>query len=1498
MQLNHQPNRFVFRSSFALFLASTLLVLVATTSAHAAEQKIYSDTSLTSCPAGETVNNFHYELTPAWPGSSWCGAVQAWADSANVNDPVVSRRPYLVETCNAGSIWTYSHAYPNGDRFYSPAYRGINLVCNVAEQPPEPEAPLGQSCSAAGSAAGNPILPATGEKVLTQSDYTGAGPNALSLVRSYRSSRVVGANTGPATAGMGQPWSHNHSTYLALPGTAGSSGSTAKIMLADGTVRAFTFNASTGNYEPGNSADALSANAAGLLYKRLDDDSSWQFNAAGQLQSITQRSGWLTTYSYSTASTPVAIAPAAGLLISVANQFGRSISFAYNASSQLTSATTPDGQVTSYGYDSTAAAARLTAITHPGAATKTYLYENAAFPQLLTGITDEAGNRYETLAYDTQGRGISTELAGGANKYTISYPATSGASTAPTVVTDPLGTARNYNYSTTKGKLAVTGANLPSGSGGSDAASRVQDANGFVTQETDFLGVQTMYTWDITRRLPLSTTEAAGRPEAQTSSTQWHPSYRLPVLITEAGRSTAYTYDTQGNKLSEVITDTTTTAAAATNQARTWAWTYNPSNLVVTSTDPKGGITTYAYNAQGQAGSMTNPLGHVSTYAYDAAGRLASQTEPNGLASSYAYDARGRLLASTTGSGASLEVTTYTYHPTGQLATAVLPSGYSAAYTYDAAQRLVAAQDSRGNRIDYALDAMGNRVREEVKDLGGNIALLTRRVVNQLNRIASLQGANNQTSQLGFDANGEATSQTDPLGQTTAQTLDSLRRPVATRFADNTQSAQAFNALDQLTSVTDPKGVATQYQRNAFGDALSEASPDMGNISYQRNSAGEVIGSLDANGNATSITRDALGRPLVVTRTNPNSTATHVSTYTYDTGGTGAQIGYLVSMQDPSGSTTYQRDSFGRVLVKTQQVNDNPAAPGTYTTRYAYSTGPNKGELASITYPSGLKAIYNRSASGQITGISTQVPGLNKPVVPFVSGISYTALNQPKAWTWANGASAARTFDADGRMTSNELASYTFDAGSRITGITQQLWASRTVTQVIGTATTVVTQLYQTPLTWQAAYDNRNRLTGFNRPGSASGFSYDANSNRLSSIDQTISDTNASGGFELADTALTTNQTLSLQSGSNRLLGFAQTLTRVQGTRTLATTNSTINYALDAHGNLLSDGLRSFEYDASNRLAKVRIFKEGEAASINYLTNAQGQQVFKSEPKPDQYLPSATELGTGFIAWLKTNFGWLYAQAQTDASLGSAYMYADGQLPSWAVLGEYDNGSASGTGRTEYIWLPTEDGSAVPVGMFRNSKFFAIHSDHLGTSRLMTDSLNKAVWQWPYSAFGNNKPTGVLKPTTSATGAFTNQPVLLATQNPAAVLDLRFPGQMADVETGLFYNYFRTYRPADGRYTQNDPIKLEGGLNRFGYANQNALSYTDPRGLVAPAIALCALNPLLCAATAATAAAATANACVQTWNAVAPRIRNWMNSDAAIAAIKIPPPRQGSVVAR
>ena len=69
--------------------------------------------------------------------------------------------------------------------------------------------------------------------------------------------------------------------------------------------------------------------------------------------------------------------------------------------------------------------------------------------------------------------------------------------------------------------------------------------------------------------------------------------------------------------------------------------------------------------------------------------------------------------------------------------------------------------------------------------------------------------------------------------------------------------------------------------------------------------------------------------------------------------------------------------------------------------------------------------------------------------------------------------------------------------------------------------------------------------------------------------------------------------------------------------------------------------------------------------------------------------------------------------------------------------------------------------------------------------------------------------------------------------NPAVVFNFRFPGQYADSETGQFYNYYRNYLATQGRYTQNDPIGLSGGPNRYLYANANPLMYTDAMGLQA-----------------------------------------------------------------
>ena len=47
------------------------------------------------------------------------------------------------------------------------------------------------------------------------------------------------------------------------------------------------------------------------------------------------------------------------------------------------------------------------------------------------------------------------------------------------------------------------------------------------------------------------------------------------------------------------------------------------------------------------------------------------------------------------------------------------------------------------------------------------------------------------------------------------------------------------------------------------------------------------------------------------------------------------------------------------------------------------------------------------------------------------------------------------------------------------------------------------------------------------------------------------------------------------------------------------------------------------------------------------------------------------------------------------------------------------------------------------------------------------------------------------------------------------------------------YNDFRSYQASQGRYTQADPIGLEGGLNRFGYVEGNPLGAVDPDGRLA-----------------------------------------------------------------
>jgi YD repeat-containing protein len=191
------------------------------------------------------------------------------------------------------------------------------------------------------------------------------------------------------------------------------------------------------------------------------------------LLAIQNRAGSVQTLSYDSS----------GRLTRIADPVGRVLQLSYDGAGRLAALTGPAGNVTSYGYDSIG---NLTSVTYPDAAVRTYLYENPSLPSALTGIIDENGSRFATWAYDTFGRAISSEHAGGANRVAIDF--TNPLSPA---VTDAIGTSRTYGLSIVQGVYKPAALSQPCSACGTASSLTTYDINGNVASRTDFNGNQT-----------------------------------------------------------------------------------------------------------------------------------------------------------------------------------------------------------------------------------------------------------------------------------------------------------------------------------------------------------------------------------------------------------------------------------------------------------------------------------------------------------------------------------------------------------------------------------------------------------------------------------------------------------------------------------------------------------------------------------------------------------------------------------------------------------------------------------------------------------------------------------------------------------------------------------------------------------------------------------------------------------------------------------------------
>ncbi len=250
------------------------------------------------------------------------------------------------------------------------------------------------------------------------------------------------------------------------------------------------------------------------------------------------------------------------------------------------------------------------------------------------------------------------------------------------------------------------------------------------------------------------------------------------------------------------------------------------------------------------------------------------------------------------------------------------------------------------------------------------------------------------------------------------------------------------------------------------------------------------------------------------------------------------------------------------------------------------------------------------------------------------------------------------------------------------------------------------------------------------------------------------------------------------------------------GTPTYTFQTTPYAYATDSH-RLMSVGDEPRVYDAAGNLTRLgdpdapggarRTFAYNDANRMSTVSNLSG-----------------TLASYGYNA--------LGERVRKTVNGASAYAVYDND-GRW--LGDFN---ANGQPERLAIWLDD-----LPVGVIVGSgaqrTLYYLEADALGTPRAVIDpQRNVAVWRW--DALGE---------------AFGGDAVLTDPDGDGdhVTLDMRFPGQRFDAETGFHYNYFRDYDPTTGRYVESDPIGLDGGMSTYGYVGGSPLMYDDPDGLIA-----------------------------------------------------------------
>ncbi len=1252
------------------------------------------------------------------------------------------------------------------------------------------------------SFAGNPIRIPLLEKQQLEIDATLASDFQLQLSRIYNSTgfRVpLGTPPGQKMTQLDGSWTLSFDHRLLVTVSPVSGKTVAQLVRSDHKVRYFYLQAGTFQGEPDEPGSFValldgSSNVIGYRY-RDSSDRDEEYTLSGRLSRITQQ-GQSTTFDYDSSDR----------LSAIHSVTGRTLEFHYNGSeTRVSGATLPDGSSVAYTYG---AFGDISAVTLPDDSTRSYVYSSNTAPPKLSGIIDENGINYAQFGYRAGDLAESTQHAGGVNRYVMTP-----VGALAVYVETPLGETTTYHYSDIAGGLRhiLTQQTCPGCS--VKTTSQTYDVNGLPDVTTDFRGTTTNADYGA-RALETQRIEAAnasGTPSAKrTIQTDWHASFRKPIErrvrnsanVLEA--KSQWTYNTRGqltarceldpaDSTAMAYTCSETTSPSSSAKVRRWTYTYCEAGDVAASgsTCPILGLTKSINGPRDSSEAGMSSLDDVTTFTYYATtdesgcgsfagpcrrkGDLWKTTNALGhIAEVLAYDKNGRVVLTKDANGV---LTGLSYNERGWLtarrvyanATPTTSAGDAVTtFGYDGTGQVTLVTQPDGVALGYIYDA-AHRLTDIVDSLGNRIHY-------------TLDNAGNRIKEETFDANYDPLTPGQGLKRSLARQYNALNRLV--------RDLNASAAATRDSTPYDTSPLADGYDANGnsvqWKDGLNvQAQQTYDPLNRLVKTIQDYTGTDAETGNATTeYGYDA--RDNLHTVTDPDNLTT---TYTYD------GLGNLTDLDSPdTGHTDYAYDRAGNRISQT----DNRGVTSSYT----YDA---LGRLIGIAYPtSALDVAFAYDQGNTTTGCVASTPlGRLTRMTDATGSTTYcydkrgnvTRKTQVTAGTTLTVAYSHTFADRIATITypSGGIATYGYDSAGRTLTLS---WKSN----ALATPITVVSGISYYPFgpphvltygngrTLTKTYDQDYAIDSVESSafgGLVLDFGRDVMAN-ITSASSALGTTppdrqyvydklyrltrvnDATGAMlEDYDYNKTGDRTLKQFAGQ-----AAQVYTYLNGTHQLGTVDG-VNRSYDDNGNTTDrgDGV-TLAYNDQNRLYGADV----PGNWTEYAYSGRGERVHK-------------------------------VQDNNGTQVVDRYIYNETGQMLHSVKHEPIGGTSADT-PVDYLFV-----DAIPVAQIRAKTLSYIEADHLGTPRVSaTPATNDQEWAWDLlgDAFGANE----------AITSLTRETV-----------DLRYPGQWLDSETGIHYNYFRDYDPGVGRYVESDPIGLKSGLTTYSYASSTPLGIRDTLGL-------------------------------------------------------------------